>query len=149
MVVWELHRNVSVWCDCLYRLWGIKDVWMWEFNLRTGPLDSMVFVISVGNKIMRSGSSCMVWVGWRWRCPSWKGRRIKQTSFLRQECGRGYNVVRARFNQANAWIFRRLFLLSWLQKIIIYSSCEVHKMLLLLHIKSSVFLIMQWWRSSS
>lgn len=57
----------------------------------------MMFVISVGNKIMRLRS-----LGGLRVKGSVLERDTKQTSFLRQECGRGFNVVRACFNQADA-----------------------------------------------
>lgn len=33
---------------------------MWELNFRTGLLNPMVFLTSVGNQIVK----CVIWVGW-------------------------------------------------------------------------------------
>lgn len=59
LLVWKMHRDLKVRCDCLHRLWGSDEVWIWELNFGIGPLDSMVFMTSIGNKLMK----CIIWVG--------------------------------------------------------------------------------------
>lgn len=93
-------------------------------NFGIGPLDSTAFMTSVGHKLMKSG--------WGEDVDPERGG-IKQTSFLRQVCGREFSFAMAHFRYTHIRPIRRLPVLSSLQKIIIYCNCEVHKVLWLVH----------------